>query len=85
MSVSKLKKRDEILVWVRAGGRWEWRALLTRIKRDHSPDCSISLFPAVPISVAVQLGRVLLPKADPVIRVYDYRRDDGGFRYALTV
>ena len=62
-----------------------WRALLTRIKRDHGPDCAISLFPAVPVSVAVQLGRVLLPKADPVIRVYDYRRDDGGFRYALTV
>ena len=62
-----------------------WRALLTRIKRDHGPDCSISLFPAVPVSIAVQLGRVLLPKADPPIRVYDYRRDDGGFRYALTV
>lgn len=63
----------------------EWRALLTMIREVHGPEASVHLFPAVPNSVAVEIGRGLLPKADPPVHVYDLHRDAGGFQFALTV
>lgn len=61
-----------------------WRRLLTQIQEDHGPDVRISLFPAIPVSIAVQLGRELLPKGDPRLDVYD-KQGESGFVYALTV
>lgn len=37
----------------------------------------VHVFPAMPVSLAVELGRQLLPKADPAMGVWDYQ--DGGF------
>ena len=51
------------------------------IRATHGPDCTVHLFPALPNSLAVEVGRVLLPKADPAIRVYD--RNVSGFVPAL--
>lgn len=65
--------------------RTEWRGLLARIRDIHGPACEIHLFPAVPNAVAVEVGRLLLPKADPRLHVYDCDKDELGFRYALTV
>lgn len=60
------------------------RDLLTQIQNDHGADVRISLFPAVPVSIAVQLGRELLPKGDPRVDVYD-KQGDAGLVYTLTV
>lgn len=65
--------------------RAEMRALLSRIRRVHGPDCEVHLFPAIPASAAVMLGRLLLPKADPPMHIYEQNREQGGFRFALTV
>ncbi len=58
---------------------------LTRISAGVGKDCTIHLFPAVPVSVAVQMGRSLLPKADARIQVYDYNRDGNGWLTALCI
>jgi hypothetical protein len=42
------------------------------------------VFPALPASLAVETGRVWMPKADPELRIYDQQRDKG-FVYALKI
>jgi len=62
-----------------------WQRLLADIRRDHGESAVIHLFPAIPAPIAVEVGRALLPKSDPDVRVYDNHKDQGGWRYALTV
>ncbi|MFV2044581.1 MAG: SAVED domain-containing protein [Anaerolineales bacterium] len=59
--------------------RNEWYALLSQIREVHGESCEIHLFPAVPNSVAVEIGRSLLPKSDPGLVVYDHSKKNGGF------
>jgi len=75
-----LKSREQLDLFAA-----EMRALLRRIREIHGADCEVHLFAAVPASVAVKLGQLLLPKADPLLHVYEYNQQYGGFRYALTV
>ena len=62
-----------------------FRELLSEIREAHGEHTEIHLFPAIPNSVAVQIGRLLLPKADPPLHIYDYHRGLGGFTFALAV
>lgn len=55
------------------------RRLFDQIKKRHGEAATIHLFPAVPVSIAVEIGRVWMPKADLPIRVYDQNRKLGGF------
>jgi SMODS-associated and fused to various effectors sensor domain len=48
----------------------------------HGQDNTIHVFPAVPVSVAVELGRVWMPKADLPLSLYD---EKAGFHYAFTI
>jgi hypothetical protein len=41
------------------------------------------VFPAMPLSLAVEFGRQLLPKADPAVNVWDFQ--DGAFVRLLTL
>jgi hypothetical protein len=61
------------------------RRLLDRIKAVHGEKATINVFPAVPNSAAVEAGRVLMPKADLPLRIYDQNRSVGGFIPTLTV
>jgi len=66
--------------------RAEMKALLRQIRETHGPGSEIHLFPAIPVSVAICLGQLLLPKSDPPIHIYENnQRNGGGFRYALTI
>lgn len=65
--------------------RKEFRKLLNRIKAKHGESSVIHLFTAVPVSVAVEIGRVWMPKADLPIRVYEQNRKLGGFTPALDL
>jgi hypothetical protein len=60
------------------------RRMFNDIKARHGDGVPIHLFPALPASLAVETGRVWMPKADPELRVYDQQRDVG-FVYALTI
>jgi hypothetical protein len=67
-----------------AAYRTALRRLLDAIKARHGDQVVIHVFPALPASLAVETGRVWMPKADPELRIYDQQRDRG-FVYALTV
>ena len=61
------------------------RALLLRIRKRHGANVTIHVFPALPNSLAVEFGRLLLPKTDPCMEVYDFNRNMGGWSRALTL
>jgi hypothetical protein len=56
-----------------------FRILLDRIKAEHGEEARIHLFPAIPVSIAVEIGRVWMPKADLPMTIYDQNRNLGGF------
>jgi hypothetical protein len=58
---------------------------VSEIQKRHGILESIDLFPAVPAPVAVLIGRELLPKVHPKLRVFDYDKAGGGFTFALDV
>jgi hypothetical protein len=75
-----LKAKEQLEIF-----RTTWRRLLAEVREVHGELCEIHLFPAVPNSVAVELGRSRLPKVDPPLAIYDCDRNRGGFRYILTL
>lgn len=75
-----LKSRRQLQMF-----REQFRLLLDRIKKRHGEDTCIHLFPAVPVAVAVEIGRVWMPKADLPIKIYDQNRKRGGFRFAFDL
>ena len=61
------------------------RPLLDQIKSVHGQTATLHLFPVGPVSAAVELGRVRMPKADMPWQVYDQVNDRGGFVSALAI
>jgi len=83
MTVSKpnndfLKSRDQLRLF-----RQQFRLLMDRIKARHGQDVVLHLFLAVPVSVAVEIGRVWMPKADLPFCIYDQNRKLSGFTKVL--
>ena len=60
------------------------RKLYNDIKARHGEGQVINLFPVLPASLAVEVGRVRMPKADLEMLVYDQNRDRG-FIPTLTI
>lgn len=67
----------------------EFRIALRRVFNDikavHGESAELHLFPAIPVSAAVEVGRVWMPKADLPFRVYDQNRATGGFTFSLEI
>jgi SMODS-associated and fused to various effectors sensor domain len=61
------------------------RRLLDRIKATHGEDAVINVFPALPNSAAVEVGRLWMPKADLPLHIYDQNRAAGGFISTLRI
>jgi hypothetical protein len=61
------------------------RRLFDRIKAVHGENTVINVFPALPNSAAVEVGRIWMPKADLPLKVYDQNRSVGGFIPTLTI
>jgi len=53
------------------------RRLYDRIKARHGEAAIIHLFPALPASLAMEVGRVWMPKSDLLLRPYDNHRASG--------
>lgn len=64
---------------------YEYRKLLNEIQAKHGKNCKISILPAVPVSIAVECGRVILPTKDPKIYVCEYYKEKGEFKTVLQV
>jgi len=61
------------------------RPLLGEIKLKHGEDAVLHVFPAAPVAVAVEFGRIIMPKAALVTRIYDQNWKLGGFSFALQL
>jgi len=61
------------------------RSTFNAIKARHGEAATIHLFPALPVSAAVEVGRVWMPKADLPLIIYDQNRKLGGFVRALEI
>ncbi len=61
------------------------RRLMDRIKARHGQEATIHVFPAMPVALAVELGRIIMPKADLPLRIYDENRSSGGFSVAIEL
>lgn len=62
-----LKRKIEIDLF-----KISFRELLNKIQKECGKDCEIDLLPAVPASIAIEVGRSILPTKDPKINVYEY-------------
>lgn len=74
-----LKSRKQVESFSR-----EYRKLLNNIQAIHGDSCKVFIIPAVPAPIAVECGRVLLPKTDPEISVCEYD-DQKGYRTVLKI
>jgi hypothetical protein len=61
------------------------RRLFDWIKAVHGENAIINVFPALPTSAAVEVGRVRMPKADLPLHIYDQNRSVGGFLPTLKI
>jgi hypothetical protein len=75
-----LKSRKQTQVF-----REQIRILMDRIKTCHGESAVINVFPAMPVALAVEFGRILMPKADLALRVYDENKGLGGFVHAMDI
>ena len=62
-----------------------FRQLFDEIKAAHGQAALLHVFPAMPVSLAVELGRARSPKADMPWRIYDQVNGLGGFVPALEI
>lgn len=62
-----------------------FRELLNQIKLRHGQNALLNIFPFVPVAIAVESGRVWMPKADLRLQVYDQNFETNGFEKALFI
>jgi hypothetical protein len=60
------------------------RSFLAHIEKEHGKIPAIAIFPAIPISCAITLGRVLMPHVSPFLILFD-RNEHNKFYRALEV
>lgn len=75
-----MRYRDDLQAF-----RTNARRVLADIKEAHGEKAVINVFPAVPVSVAVEFGRIWMPKADLPLHIYDQSRNDDGFMHRLSM
>jgi len=61
------------------------RQTFDRIKAQHGENAEIHLFPILPVSAAIEVGRVWMPKADLPLIIYDQVRGHGGFAERIRI
>jgi hypothetical protein len=75
-----MHRRDDLTAFRRV-----MRQAFDAIKARHGQEARIHVFPALPVSAAVEVGRVWMPKADLPLVIYDENRARGGFEPRLTI
>lgn len=61
------------------------RPFMDRIKKCYGENTMLNVFPAVPVAIAVEFGRLIMPKADLKLRIYDQNKRGGGFIHAIDI
>ena len=62
-----------------------FRQLLDEIKINAGHDNELHIFTAVPVSIAIEIGRAYMPKADMTLSLYDENKSLGGFVKAFNI
>ena len=62
-----------------------FKKFLSEIKYNNGDTTMIHIFPAVPVSIAIEIGRARLHKVDLPMVIYDYNKKRGGFVKALDI
>ncbi len=65
--------------------RKTFRPLLDKIKKSAGHDKELHIFTAVPVSIAIEIGRAYMPKADMQLCLYDENKSLGGFVKAFNI
>lgn len=65
--------------------REQFRKVLNAVKEKHGDQCVLNIFPAVPVAVAIEMGRVWMPKADLPMVIFDRMRERLTFVPTLTI
>jgi hypothetical protein len=79
-SVHFLKSKRQLEIF-----SYEYRKLLSEIQKKHGRNCTILILPAVPVSIAIECGRVILPTKDPKIYACEYYADKDGYANVLKI
>lgn len=61
------------------------RKLYDEIKFTHGENCTLHIFPAVPVSVAIEIGRAKMQKLSINLQLYDENKNHNGFSYAFNI
>lgn len=75
-----MRRQDDLSVYKR-----HLRGMFDRIKAHHGENAVINVFPAVPVSLAVETGRAWMPKADLPLQIFDQSREAKAFVPAITI
>ena len=62
-----------------------WRQLLATLEQDHADAERVSIFPAVPVTAAIAIGRTLIRGAHPKLAVFDLSVATGHYEFAMDV
>lgn len=62
-----------------------FRKTLDDIKLVHGENTKVNVFPAIPVSIAIEAGRSWQPKAHPPLAIYDQNWKLNGFALAHTL
>ncbi len=75
-----LKNKEQLSLY-----RETMRKLMVDIGKKHGKTTPLSIFPAMPVACAVELGRVRMPKADMPWVIYDQNNKHNRFIRALEI
>ncbi len=65
--------------------RQRMRSLVVDIKKQHGEAMPLHIFPVMPVSCAIELGRVRMPKVDMPWLIYDHDMDTQEFVKAIEI
>ena len=75
-----LKRKEDLLDF-----KEQYQKFLREIRTSHKSPKEISLFPAIPVPIAILCGRERLPKVDSDFIIYDYDKIKKGFNKTIVV
>ncbi|MBO6550963.1 MAG: SAVED domain-containing protein [Rhizobiales bacterium] len=75
-----IRHSDDLLIF-----RQLLRRIFDRIKAVHGEDVCVNIFPALPVSASVEVGRVWMPKADLPLLIYDQNNKKKSFIPTLRI
>lgn len=61
------------------------RHFFNMVKEKHGQDEKLHVFPAMPVSAAIEFGRIWMPKADMALIIYDQNKERNGFYKTIEI